>query len=253
MERSVDGGGSVLQDNIFANIPVEVPAAVTERVVIHPASVARALASVIIFLVLMSFVTHYTGVADQIFMLDHEQNVPTYFSTVILLTAAALLSLIATLKRRRSERYSLHWTALSLIFLYMSMDELVGLHEMVGSRLGGVGSTTGPFYYASTIFTLTMVVLVGLSFFRFLLHLPRSSAMLFVAAGGLYVTGALGMEMIGGMVDQSVGTTGILYLAVTTLEETCEMAGVVLFIYALLHYLSTALHEPRLQISRHPG
>ena len=252
MERSVDGGGSMLQDNIFANIPVEVPAAVTERVVIHPARVARALAGVIVFLVVMSLITRYTGVADQIFMLDHEQNVPTYFSTVILLTASALLSLVATLKRRRAESYSPHWTALSVIFLYMSMDELIGLHEMVGSRLDGIG-TSGIFYYTSTIFTSTMVVLVGLSFFRFLLHLPRGTRTLFLAAGGLYVMGALGMEMIGGMIDESFGTAGVLYLAVTTLEETCEMAGAVLFIYALLHYLSTALHEPRLQISRHPG
>ena len=253
MERSVERGGSVVQDNIFANIPVEVPAAVAERVVIHPARVARFLASIILFLVVMSLVTHYTGVADRIFKLDDEQNVPTYFSTLILVTASALLALIATLKRRRSERFAAHWTALSAMFLYLSMDELIGLHEMVGARIGGATTTSGVFYYSSTIFTLTMVLLVGFSFLRFLTRLPRRTAALFIGAGALYVAGALGMEMVGGLVDESYGTEGVLYLAVTTLEETCEMSGVVLFVYALLDYLSTALHEPRLQISRHPG
>lgn len=253
MERSVDGGGSVLQDNIFANIPVEVPAAVTERVVIHPARVARTLGAIACFLVVVSLITHFSEFADELFKLDAEQNFPTYFSAVILLVAAALLALVAALKRRRSDPFSVHWTGLSAVFLYMSMDELIGLHEIAGSKIAAFATTGGAFYYTSTIFTLAMVVLVGLTFLRFLLHLPRGTTKLFVAAGGLYVLGALGMEMIGGMVDESFGTTGSLYLAITTLEETCEMAGVVLFIYALLHYLSTALHEPRLQISRHPG
>ena len=252
MERSVEGGGSVMQDNIFANIPVQVPAAVAERVAIHPARVARGLGAVVAFLVVMSLVTRATGVADQIFMLDAEQNVPTWFSTVILLLASALLALVATLKKRRADPFSLHWAGLSLIFLYLSVDELIGAHEMTGARVERVATTSGAFYYASTVFTLTMVLIVGFAFLRFLLNLPRSTGKLFVAAGALYVGGALGMEMIGGLVDQTYGTAGALYLLSTTLEETLEMTGVVLFIYAVLRYLSVELHEPRIQISRQP-
>ncbi|MBW3628012.1 MAG: hypothetical protein KY464_01830 [Gemmatimonadetes bacterium] len=241
-----------MHENIFASIPVEAPAAVAERVVIHPTPAARVLGSIVVFLVLMSVVTEATGVADQIFMLNAERNVPTYYSTFLLLISSALLALTATLKKRCADRYALRWLALSLIFLYMSVDEMVAFHEMTSPRVERFMTTTGAFYYGSIVYTAALVLIVGTAFIPFLLHLPRKTRVLFAIAGCLYVGGALGLEMIGAIIDEASGTAGLSYRVVATVEETLELTGMVTFIYALLHYLSNDLHEARIQISRDP-
>ena len=66
----------------------------------------------------------------RLFDLDAEENVPTFFSALLLLLAALLLALITVLKRASSDTYSRHWATLSLILLYMSVDEFSGIHEM---------------------------------------------------------------------------------------------------------------------------
>ena len=60
-----------------------------------------------------------------IFDMDTEYTVPSYFSTVIILIAALLLNTIATLKKRNGEAYALHWRILAIIFVYLSMDEMI--------------------------------------------------------------------------------------------------------------------------------
>ena len=252
MRRRSRGADPDVRDNIFASIPVRLPSDAAERLVVYPSHVAGALAAVAFCLVAMSIVTGATGVGDEYFGLNVENNVPTYFSTIILVVASGLLAVIAVLKRRSSDLYSRYWLLLSLIFLYLSVDEAVSLHEMTEPRIERFMDLSGPFYYSSTLFTSALVLVVSLTFFRFVLHLPRTTSTFFVAAAALYVGGALGFEMAGSMIDESQGTAGAMYQIVTTVEETLEMAGVVLFIYALLQYLAVELNEPRLQISLLP-
>ena len=252
MERGSRRADPEVQDNILGSIPVRLPSAPAERVVVYPIRVAEALAAVALCLVVMSIVTGATGVGDEYFGLNVEESVPTYFSTIILLIASGLLAFIAVLKRRRADLYSRYWALLSLIFLYLSLDEAARLHEMTEPRISRFADLSGPFYYASTVFTLALVLIVSATFFRFVLHLPPKTGKLFVAAAALYVGGALGLEMVGSTIDESAGTAGAMYQIVTTLEETLEMAGVVLFIYALLHYLAVELHGPRLQVTLQP-
>lgn len=61
---------------------------------------------------------------------------------------------------------------------------------------------------------------------------------LFVLAGGMCVGGALGMELIGGKVWGDYGRDSGVYALVNTVEEVLEMAGAIIFLYALLTYLA---------------
>lgn len=95
------------------------------------------------------------------------------------------------------------------------------------------------------VFSL-LVLLLAVTYWRFLLHLPFRSRMLFLTSAVVYVGGALGMEMVGGWYAQNYGSGNLSYVAIATLEETLEMLGVVIFIYALLRYLAAEIGAVRL-------
>lgn len=70
------------------------------------------------------------------------------------------------------------------------------------------------------------VILVELAFVPFLLSLPRRIAVLFVLSGLLYVSGALGVELLSEDMDED----SIAYGFATALEEGLEMLGALMFL-----------------------
>ena len=80
-------------------------------------------------------------------------------------------------------------------------------------------------------------LVIGAALVPFLLQLPRRTARLFMAAGGIYLSGAVGLEILGNSMSlQSLKNT-LGYSMQTLAEEGLEMLGVVLFLYALLDYM----------------
>ncbi len=64
------------------------------------------------------------------------------------------------------------------------------------------------------------------------------SRSLFVAAGLVYVAGAIGMEMVGSAYASVHTTVNAVYaMLIVTIEETLEMLGLVLFVYTLLSHI----------------
>lgn len=224
-------------------VPADAAAAVAATadpvIMVRPRTVATALGVGTLLILAGGVASRVMGIADELLALDAEKNVPTYFSTMLLVSAAGLLALISVVQSRARDRYRFHWVGLALAFVYLSMDEFIGLHEIAGGRISGVVETSGPFFYSSTIATSTLVVLFAVSFWRFLLDLPARFRMLFASAAALYLGGALGLELVGGWYDERYGTAGAVYATITTLEEALEMSGIVLFLYALLVFLGT--------------
>jgi predicted permease len=90
-----------------------------------------------------------------------------------------------------------------------------------------------------------MIVLsiFSLLYLRFLFALPRRIQALFVLAGGLYVIGGLGLEMLSWHYrfplydpENTEASRDLTYLMITHVEELLEMLGVAVFMYALLSY-----------------
>jgi hypothetical protein len=90
-----------------------------------------------------------------------------------------------------------------------------------------------------------------LAYLSFLARLPARTRRLLLTAGAVYVGGALGVESISGWQAAAHGEHNLGYHLIVTLEELCEMMGVVLFIYALLDYLGTRC--ARLGFHVHPA
>lgn len=185
------------------------------------------------------------------FNLDAEANIPTYFSTIILFIAAALLAFIAFLKNEEKDPYRVYWFMLSLMFTAMSLDETASIHDKVVSPVKSVLGISGDgfLYYAWIVPAAALVILIVILFFKFWLHLEYRTRILFAIAAVGYVSGALGFEAIGGSYRNVHEEINLSYLLLTTVEESLEIFSIILFIYALLKYLGSYISQTCLRLN----
>ena len=171
------------------------------------------------------------------FDLDGEGNFPTWYQSASLGLCAGLLALAAAVARSRGERGAWRWHLLALIFLGFSIDEITSVHEMLGELLRRRFHLSNWLYQAWVIPGALFVVLVAVAYRRFLMELPPKIRRLFIVAAMLYVGGAMGVEIVGGHFVSDLGVEHWSWAVLTTLEECLEMAGVIVFIHALLTHL----------------
>ena len=228
---------------------------------VSPKRVTLILALVVLFLSIAGIVSIFAayfqchrgdfnaGPFVKLFDLKREGNIPTFFSASTLLLCSALLAIIAFAKKKEDAPYRLHWKALSVIFLSLSLDEAAELHEMTIKPLRSALNASGFLHYTWVILGIVFSLIVVLAYLRFLADLPKKTRDLFLAAGALFIGGALGMEMISGyywsphfgqfLQRSSHFCNYMLNTAMRgTLEELLEMLGIVVFIYALMSYIS---------------
>jgi hypothetical protein len=187
------------------------------------------------------------------FALGTEGNLPTYFAALCLLLAGLLLACIAAAERTRERIY---WGGLSVVFLFLSLDEAAQIHDGIVNTVmrGRYGALKSPwFHYGWVVPAMGAVGALGLLYGRFLWRLPRRHALLFVAAGAIYVSSAMGMEMVEGMVRRANQPATGWFPWRLLAEECGEMAGVIVFIHALLGYLDERAVRVTIFCSRGDG
>jgi hypothetical protein len=228
---------------------------------LSPFVIARGLAVVAMCLVLASvagqvsaFVFGHDSLKGfvRLFNVDSEQNVPTAFSVLLILAVALLLSVIAVLHRRQRTPFAWPWVVLSSGFLYMAYDEAFTVHENLGSPVRALLGDRIPTFinYAWVIPGAALVVVLALLFWRFLLQLPPATRRAFVMAASLYIGGALGGDLLfTGPYAAMYGEGNLTYSLLSTLEESLEMAGLIVFISALLKYGANTYQEVRFRIN----
>ncbi|MDN5849166.1 MAG: hypothetical protein L0H63_05935 [Nitrococcus sp.] len=178
------------------------------------------------------------AVALQKFLLDGEQNVPTWFSSMLLFTTAQLLCVIGITAHAQQRRFAWHWLALAGIFAFMSMDEVSAFHELLivpvreWLHLGGV------FYFAWVLPAMVLCAILAIIYLPLVRSLPAQFRWGVVLAGAIYLAGAIGMELIGGAIADSYGLPNFAYFLSTTIEETLELLGIVGFIHVLIWQVS---------------
>jgi hypothetical protein len=187
-----------------------------------------------------------------LFDLNLEQNVPTWYSTAQLLFCALLLGIIAWDKKNNGDRYAWYWVILTLIFLGLSLDETASLHEMTIKPLRSALKAKGVLHFTWVVPGAVFVLIFTLAYVRLFVELPPKIRWLIGIAGTIYVGGALGMELIGGYYASFYGGQGNMTFAMlATIEEVCEMTGILIFLYALLLYISTSIKEVKIFLSDH--
>ncbi|WP_276500498.1 hypothetical protein [Terrimonas pollutisoli] len=181
------------------------------------------------------------------FDVSEENNIPALFSTLILFTASLLLFINYLIYRLKSLAYKIHWLLLSGIFLFLAVDEALGIHEQFNRIRSLLQSNySGYLDYPWILPYGIFAILVGLFFYKFLFHLPSRIRILFVISGIGYVVSTIGFEPIEGHLIEIYGD-GYEYYLFCSLEEFLEMSSIILFNYTLLSY--AASFSPSLKIT----
>jgi hypothetical protein len=175
----------------------------------------------------------------KMFFLDDEFNFPTLYSTLSLLICSVLTGTIYSLKKSGNESFKTHWLGLSVIFFLLATDEILRLHEQIITPLRNMLGTGGFLYMAWIIPAVLFGIVFLVSYYKFLIDLPKQSRNRFIISGLIFVVGAVGFEAIGGKFFSEYGKDNLFYSLITHVEELFEMIGIVLFIYALLLYLKS--------------
>lgn len=196
----------------------------------------------------------------QLFDVRKEESIPTWFSEVLLLLCSVLLAIISIAARQERGRHAGYWLGLSAIFLFLSADEGASIHEKMGQLgkfiLSVLGLRPSGFLtYAWVVPAAFLLLVFALVFLRFFLRLPTKYQLLFFTAGAVFVGGALFLESLsafyvsfhGGQRNMS-SVEIVTLIGITTAEESSEMAGAIIFIYALLSYIRDNVRDIGIRI-----
>ncbi|WP_224999328.1 hypothetical protein [Cesiribacter sp. SM1] len=173
----------------------------------------------------------------ELFNLDKENNIPTYFSSLLLLGCAATLGIVAFLEKERKSGKQLYWMGLSFIFLLLSIDESVQIHERIGAWTQNTLQTSGVFHFAWIIPYGLLVLVIGAAYTRFVWNLPLRIKKLMILSGAIYVGGALGMEALASYHYTQTFENSLTLVVFTIIEESMELTGLLLFLRSLLYYV----------------
>lgn len=181
-----------------------------------------------------------------LFHLSLEQNVPTFFS-VLLLFLAALMSFGVS---RVAKRDILRWKILCAIFLFLSFDEFAEIHERLIVPTREAFDASGFFYFAWIIPYSALVLILSALYIPWLFRLPLRIRLLLIASAVLYLTGVFVIEGLGAWYWENIYEgRDALFDLMTTLEESCEMFGVILFTYALSSHIERDLGGLRVSLA----
>lgn len=169
-----------------------------------------------------------------LFNVNSETSIPTWFAQSLLLGAAGILLFIAFVSKARC----IMWASLGAIFTYVSIDEGAAIHELTVRPIRNIFDIhAGLFYYSWVLLFASALMVLVIVYARFWWHLPSMTKYLFLAAFLIFVSGGIGLEMLGGQIAAVQGETALTYGLLVAGEEFLEMLGVIVFIYALLAYV----------------
>jgi hypothetical protein len=212
------------------------------RVVFALMTVAALLLMAHLGLLLVTVTTGHDRILGLVplFDLNLENNVPSFFSGSLFLLNGMLLWLVGQLPARRDR--AAVWFGLALVFVFLSYDELFGLHEQLTRPIRGALRTSGLLYYPWMIAYIPPLLALVAWFGPTLRSLEAVARRRLIVAGSLYFSGAVVLEMIGGAYAESFGDDRNLgWGLLVAVEESLEMAGLIALTHALFMLLRPAV------------
>ncbi|HDL42089.1 MAG TPA: hypothetical protein ENG98_03665 [Actinobacteria bacterium] len=180
----------------------------------------------------------FTGL--DVFDLNAEQSIPSWFSSALLLVAAALTAGVAAKSRTMTWR----WAGLAVMLLLASIDETIAVHERLSEPVGNLLNISDSFPFAWVLPFIVVGAALFPTYLGLLRSLDRQYQVLFVLSAAVYLGGAVGLEIIGGFLLQSLGP-GVATELEVIIEESAEMLGMGLLVSSLYQLLSDRSHNPR--------
>lgn len=182
------------------------------------------------------------------FNLDTEGNIPTFYSSLILVMASLLIYWITRNEELAGSKYATQWRLMSLIFFFLALDEATQIHELLNMPLkNAFGLQGGVFFFAWVIAGMAIVTFLAALYLRFMKDLPSRFRSQLLLAAAFYLTGVIAFELVGGNYASLHGQANMPYELIATGEELFEITGLIILVNALIKYLQT--HPSKIEIS----
>lgn len=188
------------------------------------------------------FGNSHTWAAD-LFDLDAESNAPTWWSSLQLTTCGLLLAAFAWQVLDRRDKRSWLLIGAPLMFFFLSLDETVMIHEAVGrfldakvhlgERQHSLLPETGVWMLFCGPALIAALFVIGSAAKKYFAG-RKAIATQFLLGFALLIGAATGVELISNFVGQGMG-----YVVETLIEETGEMLGETILIWACLNLLAS--------------
>lgn len=169
--------------------------------------------------------------------LDSEHSVPAWWSSAMMFASAVIMYAFSRLNQGRGLYHSTIWFPLAVVFFFLSLDEAAGFHESIMEPLRNLLDLQGIIYFAWVIPAFFALIGFGLIILRPFLALPRTVQIQFAICGVIYVSGAMGMELIGGNLTANGEGASAAYSLSIIIEEGMEIIGLTLFLLSLCRQL----------------
>ncbi len=169
--------------------------------------------------------------------LDKENNIPTTYAFILLVISGLLFLLIANIKRLERDASARKFRFLGFLFLYIAVDEISSLHELLTEPLKDLWHFEGIFYHAWIVVVIPLLVLLTVYLWRFYFALPKEFRIRLAAAAVIFLSGALGFEILEGLYASNHGRLNAVNALLATVEESLELFGVIILIDSLLRFI----------------
>ncbi len=185
------------------------------------------------------------------FSLEEEGNFPSYFSAFILFVSAGLFFIIGKAAQLKRDISWKHWFGLALIFVFLSLDEAVQIHEKLDTDLIWASiDTSGLLAWPWVILYGGLATIVLAVYFKFWLRLAPRFRTAFAIAAAVYVLSALGFEMFEALEYTTNGGITTKYIVLTSLEETFEIAAIIYLISTNFSYIAATYPDLGISFSK---
>jgi len=185
--------------------------------------------------------------------LVEENSVPNFLSAAALLAGAGVAALIAQTSRLRDLKTTAGWFIAAAALLLLGVDEGAGLHDLLADPLQGILQTRGLLFIGWVIPYAVLTCVVAYMLLPLAGTLSPATRNRLVLAAGVYVAGAMGLEMVEAVLMDNSTTGGFAsvdlaavnsepaMVILVTIEEVLEMFAVALAFRALLIHLTQEL------------
>ena len=184
--------------------------------------------------------------------LDGERNLPAWYSSIQLFIVAAFFGIFTYAKFEKKDKASWILPVLFLLFVALSLDETIGIHEWMvlrGSILWESGELIGGGYADGVLYLpgnepISRTVLAGMGVF--LLGIPFLLIMFglvyglrryvrgkshiiikYIVGMVIFVISAIAFDILSGLPERNK-----IFIIVVSCEELGEMVGVTFFLWA---------------------
>jgi len=186
--------------------------------------------------------------ANQLSLAD-ENNLATWYSSMLLLSVALVAVLCYAVDNRQSEKkgrlISKGWLVMAAFFAFLSFDELGSLHENAG-KLKALDVMKNQ-SWESVLIVPGIIIIVYMAIFAWVsLRHHRSTVLLMALGVILFVTVPVQEHIEMGFIETDLNGTWRRPALHIVLEEGCELFAALSFFSAFVLYLKSKIerHDP---------